>query len=246
MAGSPSTPGGRIPGKININTIWDPEPLLALCDPQPSSNFGDADVYLPLGTGPGMDNPLDPQTIFWRMMTVRTPALLTGGGPGPDDRPFLGLATGVTPPGDRQYPQGSGLDNTLLRSFDGTTSRRLFQPPLPPAGHPDAHPYLRYQLLTKVYNNLTTRSNVFALWLTVGFFEVTDDTTRPVKLGAELGRTVNQHIRHRMFAILDRSVLNFNPGPQARFDLGDNSPGTGMPLAPTRRAPVAAYFSIID
>ena len=34
-----------MPGKINLNTVWDPETLLALCDPQPGNHFTAADVY---------------------------------------------------------------------------------------------------------------------------------------------------------------------------------------------------------
>src|SRR5205823_11347341 len=122
------TPGGRIPGKINLNTVWDPEIFLALCDPQPSNgpSFTSANI----------------QAIFQQLLKLRTPnLLLPGGGLGPDDRPFRSLATGFTPVGDAQYPTGSGIEDTYLRSREGG-DRRLFEVPGAP------HPYLQYELLT--------------------------------------------------------------------------------------------------
>jgi hypothetical protein len=208
--------GARLPGKINLNTVWDPEVLLALCDPQPGNRFTAADLYDPA-------NPANPATVFGRMLALRTPA----GTPGAADRPFVGWAAGYVAPGDRQYPRGSGIEDTLLRSFDGTGGRRLFQP-----DNTGAHPYVQYELLTKMFNNVTTRSNVFAVWVTVGFFEVTDDTARPVKLGAEIGRSENRQVRHRMFAILDRTALETVPQP-------------GTVLDP-RKDPVVAWFSILE
>jgi hypothetical protein len=192
--------GGRIAGKVNLNTIWDPETLLALCDPQRANHFTAQQIYNPA-------SPADPNTIFGRLLALRSPL----GVPGPTDHPFLGMAAPRCPaPGDTLYPsegppllpQGSGIEETLLRSVDGSAATpRLFEIAEPP------HPYFRFELLTKLFNNVTTRSNVFAVWLTVAFFEVKDESTRPVKLGAELGRDEGRHRRHRMFAIVDRTHL---------------------------------------
>ncbi|HXG09624.1 MAG TPA: hypothetical protein VNK04_07530 [Gemmataceae bacterium] len=191
--------GGRVPGKININTVWDPEILAALIDPQPSNYF----------------NTIDVNNLFNQLLASRTPS---GGIPTGNDRPFRGMAVGHSPGGasDPLYPNGAGIDDTLLRPATvggGGNAPRLFEftPPNPPPDPP--HPYQRFELLTKIWNHLTVRSNVFAVWVTVGFFEVIDDTTRPVKLGAEIGRAENRHIRHRMFAIIDRSNLSLTDQP---------------------------------
>jgi hypothetical protein len=187
---------GRIPGKININTIWEPEILLALCDPQGSNYYTSTDVY----------NPANPGADLWsRLLQTRTPNMQAGG---PltitdQDRPFLDPAgLGHLPVGDQQAPlplQGRGLDDTLFRLRNTA----------PPAAA--NHPYFQNELLTRIYSHFTTRSNVFAVWLTVGFFEVTDDTTIPPKLGAEIGRANGTEIRYRFFAIVDRTEVVVAP-----------------------------------
>jgi hypothetical protein len=212
---TPTTISERVPGKININTIWDSDVLMALCDPQHPNAFTDTQIA----------------HIFNELINQRSKK----GVPGKDDMPFRSVATGFYPAaGELQFPRGS-INNTVLRAGTRDPGRRLLQVSVNPQ-----HPYLEYQLLTKIFNNLTVRSNVFAVWVTVGFFEVTDDSSRPVKLGAEIGRSENRHIRHRMFAIVDRSLLQNNPGPQPHFDpRATPSPGssTGM---------VIPYVSIIE
>jgi hypothetical protein len=220
-------PGGRVPGQINLNTVWDVETFRALCDPQPGNSFTPADV----------------DQIFARLTALRTP----GGRPGPNDRPFLSLAVGPSPrPGDALYPtggdplfpRGSGINETLLRSAaadGGADTRRLLEVP------GAAHPYLRDELMTKIFNHVTTRSNVFAVWLTVGFFEVSDDTTRPVKLGAEFGRAQGRPIRHRMFAVVDRTGLTvFTTRSTTAVTVPPGEPSVSATVRPVQMAGTAA------
>jgi hypothetical protein len=201
--------GARIPGRININTVWDAETLLALCDPQASNAFTSAQVYNP-------NKPYDPSTLYGKLIALppfnsngkadssaRTPGL-PNGKLDSTDRPLLGMAAGLGSPNDPQYPnRGLGMNDTLLRLTGGYPAPALFEVQGPGTPHPSQWD----ELLNKVVNNLTTRSNVFAVWLTVGFFEVTDDSSRPVKLGAEIGRAESRNKRHRMFAIVDRTNL---------------------------------------
>jgi hypothetical protein len=202
------SPLGRQPGKVNINMIFDPEVLSALADaydgPPPSQSFSQADV----------------DALFLKLLRVRHsilgPPPAGPPAPGPFDRPFLGLAGLQAPsPTDPQgHPVfGRGINDTLLRSEEpgdgetlgGVNTKRLFEP----VGTLQ-HPYQQYELMTKIHNHLTTRSNVFAVWLTVGFFQVTDDTTVPVKLGEEIGAAQNRQVRYRMFSIVDRTRLHLD------------------------------------
>jgi hypothetical protein len=83
------------------------------------------------------------------------------------------------------------------------------------------HPYQRGALLQKIYNNITTTSNVFAVWWTVGYFEVVDETVSPPRLGQEIGRSENRNIRHRFFAIVDRSGMQlFNTTSASAVAIG--------------------------
>ncbi len=212
--------GGRVPGKININTMSpaDLEVFRAIVDAQQGNTFYTA--------GAATDTTVvDP--IFNALIARRSPG--AGGVPGAGgaanpDNPYLSLATGHSGVNDAVSIAQRSLNDTVLRpvapglGFDG---KRMLEPTYPttpfitPNGPYPAtatqstiyHAYQRYELLNKIYNNLTVRSNVFAVFMTVGFFEVEDERTTPVTLGAEIGRSENRHVRHRSFAVVDRTHL---------------------------------------
>jgi hypothetical protein len=111
-----------------------------------------------------------------------------------------------------------GVDVTLLRSNKpGTGTVPLFGND--PSGvasdatNSTRNPYFAYQNLERASNLVTTRSNVFGVWLTIGYFEAFPnsagvDAGHPdgYQLGAELGSTTGDVERHRAFYIFDRSI----------------------------------------
>jgi hypothetical protein len=192
---------GRVPGRININSVRTPEVILAAADAQPVNHFTDADV----------------SDFFNRMIARRN---------GPDgipftadDQPFSSAGIGVTPSGDPQFPAGTGIQNTVL------------SPDLYNRSMMGQNPHIRYELMNKLYNNLTTRSNVFGVWVTIGFFEVTGTGPggRPL-LGREMSDYVPSYRRAKYFAVIDRTNLtiheNFvNPAaPKSNLRFQGNKP----------------------
>jgi hypothetical protein len=200
--------GGKLYGKVNINTIYDQETLQAICDPNPGNYFDQAAV-----------------TNVWNQLQGRG----IGAAPTPASRPFTSFATpfaGTTPPPDLQYPLGGGIIPTVLGGTGPFTNNAAPQ-----------HPYLQNEILQKIFGNITTRSNVFAVWITTGFFAVEDNSIRPAKLGAE----VDVRLRHKFFAVVDRTNLTMDPansllqGPRPIFfpldpvDPVTNNPVTYVP-----------------
>jgi hypothetical protein len=75
--------------------------------------------------------------------------------------------------------------------------------------------YFANELKQKMGNLVTTRSSVFAIWITVGYFEV-DQFGR---LGAELTSEAGDVNRNRGFYIVDRSIpVAFEPGKNHNVD----------------------------
>ena len=95
-----------------------------------------------------------------------------------------------------------------------------------PAGLPTndlrQHPLYRTEWLQKVMNLTTVRTHQFAVWITVGFFEVvkpgTPELGLPDVLGQELGLNEGRNTRYRSFFTLDRTkATGFNPYNPGNF-----------------------------
>ena len=86
------------------------------------------------------------------------------------------------------------------------------------------HPYFRTEWMQKMMNLTTTRTHQYAVWITVGFFEVTREgnpqTTIPTPdtLGRELGKAAGRSVRYRSFFLVDRTrAIGFNPQDPGDF-----------------------------
>jgi hypothetical protein len=84
---------------------------------------------------------------------------------------------------------------------------------------------------------------VFAVWLTVGFFEVQDmdangNPISPPMFGAELGYNQGRQIRHRFFAIVDRSQLT-------GYSPKDGPGGPNPPYNVRTDTKTVPYFTVI-
>ena len=113
-----------------------------------------------------------------------------------------------------QIPTSSGsftIFNTPAKSFMDvlqkavSTSGTTFVDSFTEANRStDNNAYFRYQTVNRVANNVTIRSNVFAVWVTVGFFDSS---------GNEYGYDTGAIQRCRGFYIYDRSIpVGFSPG----------------------------------
>ena len=172
---------------MNINTIYDQQVWQALCAITPGG-----------GTTTSMMNQRSPS------LTGTTAPFINPidqhNGTGTVDRPFRPFSVGVTTgipgpppaanPAKGQYPTSIGINNTLLQAATvtaasaNTNGLRLFDVTTNGTGNTAVtatHPYQQHALLTKLMNNVTVRSNVFAVWVTVGFFQVTDETSTPAR-----------------------------------------------------------------
>jgi hypothetical protein len=201
-------PTYREPGKINLNTIYEENVLNGLVGGNATgvswTDFRNSRRgYASAGTSSIADLDVTYPTQF--------------------AHPFRGFGSANLVPLDYLKPKRKHeINATLLREKE-TTTTPLFQTTGGTGtwNDPSRNPFFYYQGMQRLQNLTTTRSNVYAVWITVGYFEVepaakTHPTWTPAQinaafpdgytLGQELGADTGETERHRAFYMIDRTI----------------------------------------
>ena len=221
----------RDPGQVNINTIFDDRIWTAVLGQNRTvptftqlveSRRGLSATSVSPTPGPPITRPA--REIAWdaAFRTTRVWPRRNDDPPTFFRNPFRAAGAGdLVPLASMQRPD---IECTLLRSgrdnpggLAPTVNAGVFTPATGGAHvDPARNPYFRYRGFQRLENLVTTRSNVYATWVTVGFFEV-DPTTG--LLGQEEGIDTGNVKRHRAFYIFDRSLpVAFEPGQDHNVD----------------------------
>ncbi|MDB5313842.1 MAG: hypothetical protein JWO38_8044 [Gemmataceae bacterium] len=248
--------GGKVHGRININTIQDQGILQALFDAQPPGNQFTAPTISAGSWIATRTSTISPKTLADGTTQVQVPVpgptlddLPTGG----TDRPFKPFGVGEFNPvaGGLAFANGSGVQDTFLRINTATQvptsyGGQQYLPYLWNTGQ--SHPYFQAEAARKILNNTTTVSNTFYVAFTVGFFEVRTDaagtpqTTQEAAgfnrfiLGKEAFKDVPGDLRQQFVAVIDRNNLTVanSSSPPSSAAVGPR------PFFTTLEAPVAA------
>jgi hypothetical protein len=210
----------RDPGRVNINTIFHSRVWNALFDGYSGPSY-DAVVASRRGFAADINTLLptpDPNFPTYFANPFRPPG---HGGLAPlahlerHDIETTLLRSNAIPPDYADPPDAPppARDPLFQGGHVGTNAASLAS-----THHRNSH--FRYNALRRLGNMVTTRSNVYAIWITVGYFEVESnpggvDTFHPdgYRVAQELGSTDGQRRRHRAFYIVDRTIpVAFEPG----------------------------------
>ncbi len=129
---------------------------------------------------------------------------------------------------------GTAVDPALAEDLETYASRfrpktdslepLLITPNITMYRNTDRTPEMYFRSLQRLENMTTTQSNVYAVWITIGYFSVakgTVDAAHPdgYYLGPELGSEIGEVERHRGFYMIDRSIpVGFEPGEDHNVD----------------------------
>ncbi|MCU0963096.1 MAG: hypothetical protein MUF48_23640, partial [Pirellulaceae bacterium] len=208
----------RDPGRINLNTIYDEGIWAGLLAGHPGPTWERF-----ISSRRGYDNDTTPDDDIFQP-NDSFPSFFAN--------PFRPVGAGRLVPPPLSGPNRLDrleVETTLLRSnavgYDANPSVPwLANNSNEPYNSTDRNPYFQYQGIDRLGNLVTTRSNVYAVWITVGFFEVepSPDANTPhgllahpdgFRLGKELGSDAGTAKRHRAFYLIDRTIpVAFEPG----------------------------------
>lgn len=201
----------REPGKVNINTIFD------------EYVFNSAVAGIPEGAGlqsTWLNVQLSRQGYGTTASDVFAP---NANYPSYFSQPFRAADAADLMPLPSLWTES--VHATLLRKRPGSNEPLFGNTDTSEHVNVDRNPYFAFQGLQKIGNTFTTHSNVFAVWMTVGYFEVTEwgavDAGHPdgYQLGMELGADTGEIQRHRAFFIIDRSIpVAYQPGQKHNTD----------------------------
>lgn len=196
----------RDPGKININTVYDPAVFAGVMNGHGSGSGATGLLIYPDWVNSRRDyipnvfglyhndvptqfqNPLRPiastdmvplRSMIYERDETTYPSLLRG---------------------NDNNEEANDNNHTLLGNYYADHARNT-----------QRNPTFKYQALQRMSNLVTSRSNVYAVWVTVAYFEVRSVPNSVLYpdgyiLGQELGLDTGQAERHRMFSVIDRSI----------------------------------------
>ncbi len=215
--------GGRDPGRINPNAVQDERVLLAQFDPQAGNTFNAAFVQ---------------NTVWGQWMNTRSglgtrtaangAVLPTAGAPGTsnydanvggNNRPFFSLGAPAVAPGSPFAFGAGGSENDTVLRRDAQPLPFLFNT----AAAGPAGSYFQAEPLRKTFNTTTTVNHQYAVFFTIGYFEVgphpnpnfyqnwPTNVPVPEAIGAEVFREVPGDMRQKYASVIDLSALALDP-----------------------------------
>ena len=189
-------PNFRVPGRVNINTV------------------NSAGVWTPLVGGPSSPVGYDSGTT---MLSGTTPIRDIAEGPSDiagyftssEGRMFVPNIAGAT-----HLEPAKGSSGTIFQ-LDSAGTAAVFDAIATPGKDPTGTASFKNELRQRLSGMVTTKSSVFAIWITIGYFKV-DEFGR---VGAEVGVEENKVSRDRAFYMIDRSIpVAFEPGENHNID----------------------------
>jgi hypothetical protein len=219
----------RDPGKVNINTVSSPNVWVGILNGRSDPALAQiADSRRGFSAALMLSPSADWPTVFANPFRSAASGGLTAS--------VDALLPPLTLPATR--PTRDEIDVTLMRPDDPTTtsSAPLFDF-VSTNAYDDSgrNPYFRFQELSRIENLVTTRSNVYAIWVTMGYFEVEPNVVPPppgnvvydaahpdgYRLKQELGADTGEITRHRAFYIYDRTIpVGYQRGKDLNIENG--------------------------